>query len=138
MPDDVFADLKAVLQSLKDHLDNNVGVIQPALSALRLIVPGQVDALLTGLGDVLTDLVTELQALNVNAVPGLDETGEFAQRVAALAGAVRPLMPDATGRLDALDANASYIASLPSLGAVRADLIALSEAILAHLESLAP
>lgn len=136
MPDNVFEDLKASLQSLKDHLDANIGTIKPALALLRTMIPDQVDGLLAGLTDLLAALRTKLQALDVGGVPGLDETAELAVRIEGFLTSASPLLPYKSTVIARVADDARVIAGLPQLGSVRSDLLDLSDAILSHLETL--
>ena len=69
----LFEDLRDVLQDFKDFLDENVPVIKPAIDALRTIIPDQIDDLLDKLLELMSKLKTEIQNLDVSAIPGLSE-----------------------------------------------------------------
>lgn len=131
----LFDELKAALTTFKDFLHTNVGVIKPAVQALKEIVP-QVGELIGKLIDLMGKLKTEINDLNPNVVPGLDKVSEFTTGVTSLLTTAKNLLPDEAGAIDEVLAITDVVSSLPSLDAVKAEIIALLDAIIADLNQL--
>ncbi|MBW4710438.1 hypothetical protein KX928_21825 [Roseobacter sp. YSTF-M11] len=136
MADNLFEDLKEVLQDFKDFLDEKVSVIQPAIAALRSIIPDQIDSLLDTLIDLMGKLKTEVQNLDVSAIPGLAEAAEFTGQVKGFVDAAKALLPDNADDFDAVSDIADVVGGLPSIDEVKGEIIALIDAIVGHLNSL--
>lgn len=134
-PTNLYQELKDVLQEFKDFLDTNVPVIKPAITALRSIIP-QITELLDKLIDLITKLKTEIQNLNVSAVPGLDKVSQFTNAVKTLLETSKNLLPDEAATIDDVLAVVNVVSGLPTLDTVKADIISLIDAILTHLNSL--
>lgn len=131
----LFDELKAALTTFKDFLHTNVGVIKPAVQALKEIVP-QVGELIGKLIDLMGKLKTEINDLNPNVVPGLDKVSEFTTGVTSLLTTAKNLLPNEAGAIDEVLAITDVVSSLPSLDAVKAEIIALLDAIIADLNQL--
>ncbi len=131
----LFDELKAALTTFKDFLHTNVGVIKPAVQALKEIVP-QVGELIGKLIDLMGKLKTEINNLNPNVVPGLDKVSEFTTGVTTLLTTAKNLLPNEAGAIDEVLAVTDVVSSLPSLDAVKAEIIALLDAIIADLNQL--
>jgi phage-related protein len=131
----LFDELKQALTTFKDFLHTNVGVIKPAVQALKSIVP-QVGELIGKLIDLMGKLKTEINNLNPAAVPGLDKVSEFTTGVTSLLTAAKNLLPNEAGAIDEVLAVTGVVSSLPSLDAVKAEIIALLDAIIADLNQL--
>jgi ABC-type transporter Mla subunit MlaD len=136
MADNLFQDLKDVLQEFKDFLDEKVPVIKPAITALRSIIPDQIDDLLNKLVELMNKLKTEVQKLDVSAIPGLSEAAEFTGKIKDFVGAAKALLPDNASDFDAVTDIANVVSGLPSIDEVKGEIIALIDAIVAHLNSL--
>lgn len=131
----LFDELKAALTTFKDFLHTNVGVIKPAVQALKSIVP-QVGELIGKLIDLMGKLKTEINNLNPAAVPGLDKVSEFTTGITGLLTTAKNLLPSEAGAIDEVLAVTDVVSSLPSLDAVKAEIIALIDAIIADLNQL--
>lgn len=136
MADNLFEDLKGVLQEFKDFLDDKVSVIQPAVAALRAIIPDQIDNLLDKLIELLGLVKTEVQKLDVSAIPGLSEAAEFTGQVKGFIDSAKALLPDNADDFDAVKDIADVVGGLPSIDEVKGEIIALVDAIVGHLNSL--
>ena len=134
--DNLFEELKDVLQDFKDFLDENVNVIQPAIAALKAIIPDQIDDLLSKLIDLIGTLKSEIENLDVSTIPGLAEASEFTEKIKAFLVSAKNLLPDNTEEIDDVLSVADVIASLPSLDDIKAEIIALLDAIIGHLNTL--
>ena len=132
----LFEDLRDVLQDFKDFLDENVPVIKPAIDALRTIIPDQIDDLLDKLLELMNKLKTEIQNLDVSAIPGLSEASEFMTRIKSFLEAAKNLLPDETEAIDDVLGVADVVAGLPSLDDIKTEILALMDAIIGHLNSL--
>lgn len=137
MADNLFEDLKDVLQDFKDFLDENVPTIKPAIEAIAGLIP-QVTELIDLLLDLVGKLRTEIENLDVGSVPGLSETAEFTEKVKSLLEAARKLLPDETDAIGEIEDVADVVTGLPSLDAVKAEIVGLLTAITGHLENLKP
>lgn len=133
----LFEQLKTVLAEFKTFLDDNVATIRPAIQAIAALVP-QVTELIDLLTDLLGKLKTELDNLDVGAIPGLGEVAEFTAMIPTFLDAAKKILPDEAASIDSIADVASVVTGLPSVDAVKAELIALIDAISTHLVSLKP
>jgi len=133
----IFKQLKVVLQNLKDFLDENVPVIKPAIQALASIIPQILD-MLDLLIDLMCDLKNELQNLDVDGIPGLVQVSMFTKHVVTLLDCTDELLPNQANKIEEIRSVANVVTSLPSLDEVKPEIIALIDAITAHLRSLRP
>lgn len=131
----VFQELKDVLQELKTFLDTNVPVIKPAINALAAIVP-QINDLINELISLLGKLKTEIQNLNVGAIPGLDKVSTFTASAKALLETTKKVLPNEAGTINDIIAAADVVTGLPSVDQLKTELLSLIDAIVAHLNSL--
>ena len=131
----LFDELKAALTTFKDFLHNNVATIKPAIQALKSLVP-QVGELIGKLIDLMGKLKTEINNLNPAVVPGLDKVSEFTTGITSLLTTAKNLLPSEAGAIDEVLAVTDAVSSLPSLDAVKAEIIALLDAIIADLNQL--
>ncbi len=136
MAENLFTELKDVLQEFKDFLDENVPVIKPAINALKSIIPDQIDDLLDKLTDLMSKLKTEVQKLEVDAIPGLEEAAEFTGQVKNFVEAAKKLLPENSDDLDAVSDVADIVSGLPSIDEVKDEIILLIDAIAGHLATL--
>jgi hypothetical protein len=136
MADTLFDELKDALKDFKDFLDANVGTIKPAIDALKSIIPDQINDLLTKLGELMTKLKTEIQNLDVSAIPGLGEAAEFTGKIGSFVEAAKKLLPADSDDFDAVLDAADVVTGLPSIDDVKAEIIALIDAIIGHLNTL--
>lgn len=134
-PGSLFQDLKDALQEFKDFLDQNVNTIKPAISALKSLIP-QITELLDKLIDLMGKLKTEIQNLNVSAIPGLDEASAFTDKMKNFLNAMKTLLPDEASEIDSVLEVANLVTGLPSLDDVKAEILSLIDAITAHLNTL--
>lgn len=133
----LFEQLKTVLAEFKTFLDDNVATIRPAIQAIAALVP-QVTELIDLLTDLLAKLKTELNNLDVGAIPGLGEVAEFTAMIPTFLDAAKKILPDEAASIDSIADVASVVTGLPSVDAVKAELVALIDAISTHLVSLKP
>ncbi|MEO1091406.1 MAG: hypothetical protein AAFX81_12265 [Pseudomonadota bacterium] len=136
MADTLFDELKDALQELKDFLDGNVATIKPAIDALKLIVPDQIGDLLGKLISLMGKLKTEIQNLDVGSIPGLGEAAAFTGQIGNFISAAEKILPSDSSEFQAVRDAADVITGLPSVDAVKTELIALIDAIVGHLNTL--
>lgn len=133
--DNLYQDLKDVLQEFKDFLDTNVPVIKPAIQALTSMVP-QITELLDKLIELMGKLKTEIQNLDVSAIPGIGEVSSFTTNVTNFLNTTKALLPDEADTIDDILDVASVVTGLPSLDQVKGEILGLIDAIVSHLNTL--
>ncbi|WP_163541330.1 hypothetical protein [Occultella kanbiaonis] len=133
----LFEELKAVLADFKTFLDDNVATIKPAIQAIASLVP-QVTELIDLLVELMNKLKTEIQNLDVGAIPGLGEVAEFTGKIPAFLDAAKKILPGETGAIESIADVASVVTGLPSVDQVKTELLDLITAITTHLNSLKP
>jgi len=131
----LFDELKDVLQDFKDFLDANVPTIRPAIQALTSLIP-QVGELIDKLVGLMNSLKTEINKLDVSAIPGLSEVSSFTTKIGSFLDAAESLLPDQASTINDVRSVANVVTSLPSLDEVKTEILALVDAIIAHLNSL--
>lgn len=131
----LFEELKAALTSFKQFLDTNVATIKPAIQALKSIVP-QVTELITKLIDLMGKLKTEINNLNPGVVGDLTKVTEFTNATKTLLTTAKDLLPNEAGTIDDVLGVVNVVSSLPSLDAVKAEIIALIDSIVGNLNQL--
>jgi hypothetical protein len=134
-PQNIYQELKDALQEFKSFLDTNVPVIKPAIQALRSVIP-QIGELLDKLIDLMNKLKTEINNLNVGAIPGLDKVSAFTGSVKTLLTTAKNLLPNEADTIDEVLGVADVVTGLPSLDTVKADIISTIDAIVAKLNEL--
>jgi phage-related minor tail protein len=112
-----------------------VATIKPAIQALKSVVP-QISDLINKLIDLMGKLKTEINNLNPGAVPGLDKVSKFTTGITNLLTTAKNLLPNEAASIDDVLAVTNVVSSLPSLDAVKAEVIALIDAIVADLNQL--
>jgi hypothetical protein len=137
MPDNLFQELNDLLQEFKTFLDQNVPTIRPAIQAIASLVP-QATELIDKLIDLMNKLKTEIQNLDVSAIPGLDKATEFIDRVKAFLEAAKNLLPDEAGTINDVLSVADVVGGLSGLDDVKQDILECIDAIVVHLNSLKP
>ena len=131
----LFEELKAALTSFKQFLDANIATIKPAIQALKTIVP-KVTELITKLIDLMGKLKTEITNLNPGVVGDLAKVTEFTNATKTLLTTAKDLLPNEAGTIDDVLGVVNVVSSLPSLDAVKAEIIALIDSIVANLNQL--
>lgn len=135
-PANLFQELKDVLTTFKQFLDTNVNTIKPAITALKAIVP-QVTELLDKLVDLMGKLKTEINNLNPGAVgSGLTQVTQFTNSAKTLLETAKNLLPNEASTIDDILSVISVVSSLPSLDAIKTEIIQLIDAITGHLNTL--
>jgi hypothetical protein len=131
----LFEQLKEVLQDFKDFLDENVATIKPAINALAGLIP-QINELLDLLIGLMGSLKTEIDKLDVSAIPGIEEVSSFTTKIRAFLEAAKNLLPDEEETIDEVLGVADVVSALPSLDEIKTEILGLITAITTHLTSL--
>jgi phage-related protein len=134
-PGSLFEDLKNALKDFKEFLDQNVSTIATAISALKSLIP-QITELLDKLVDLMGKLKTEINNLNVSAIPGLAEASEFTDKMKNFLNAMKTLLPEETDSIDDVLEVANLVTGLPSLDEIKTEILSLIDAIVGHLNTL--
>jgi len=136
MPEEnLYQELKDVLQDFKDFLDENVATIKPAVQALSSLIP-QINELIDKLIDLLGKLKTEIENLDLSAIENLEKVSTFTEKTKDFLNASKNLLPDEADTIDEVLAVADVVSGLPSLDEVKTDILSLIDAIVTHLNSL--
>lgn len=131
----LFNDLKSALNDFKTFLDANIAAIKPVVVAVKAILP-QLGDLLTKLIDLLGKLKTEIQNLNVGAIPGLDKLSTFTAGVKTLLTTAESLLPQDKDSIDSVLGAVDVVGNLPSLDNVKGEILALLDNIIGQLNGL--
>jgi len=131
----LYDELKTTLNDFKTFLDQNTATIGPAIKALKTVVP-QITDLLNKLIDLMNKLLTTIQGLNPNAIPGLADATKFTTQVKTFLQTAKGLLPDEASAIDQVLQAADVVGGLPSLDAVKAEIVALLQAIIHDLTTL--
>lgn len=135
MPDQtVFEELKDVLTELKEFLDDNIGLIRPAIQQIVDLIP-TVGELITQLSQLLGELRTAIADIDLADLPGLSEITGFVGLVPGLLGAARGLLGDSEAIAN-VERVAGVVTGLPSLDEVKTELLSLLDAVVTHVDSL--
>ncbi len=135
MSDNLYQDLKNALSDFKKFLDDNTATIKPAIVALKSIIP-QIGDLLDKLIDLMGKLKTEINNLNVSAIPGLDKVSAFTTAAKTLLTTAENLLPNDKSSIDDVLSVVNVVSGLPSLDAVKTDILTLIDGIIADLNNL--
>jgi hypothetical protein len=135
-PDNLYQDVKTQLTDFKGFLDTGVPVIKPAFQALRSLVP-QVDDLLSKLIDLMGQIKTAIQNLDVSKIPGVQQVTTFTQKITTLLQTVVNLVPSEADNINSVLGIAKVVGGLSDLGAsLKTDISNLIDAIVTDLKSL--
>jgi len=133
----LYQDLKTALEELKKFLDTNTATIKPAIQQIAALVP-EVTEVITKLISLLEQLKNEIQNLNVSAIQHLDKVAQFTGNVKTVLQTSRSLLPAQAGAIDQVLNVVDVVGGLPSLDAVKADIIGLITSIIGNLNTLKP
>lgn len=131
----LYQELKDALKSFKDFLDANTAVLAPAIKSLKPIVP-QIGDLLNKLIQLMGELKTAIQNINVGAIPGLDKVSQFTTAVTTVLQTAQALLPQESGQIQQVIEAAGVVTGLPSLDQVKQDILDLLTAIVGDLNTL--
>jgi hypothetical protein len=134
-PSNLYEDLKKALEEFKTFLHDNIATIKPAIQALKALIP-QIGELIDKLITLMGQLKTEIQNLNVGAIPGLDKVSAFTNGIKTLLTTAENLLPDQKPSIDEVLGVVSVVSGLPSLDAIKQEIIDLIDAIVTDLNTL--
>ena len=132
---DLFQKLLRTLQNYKDFLDENVATLKPGFQALSTLIP-QISGMIDTLIDLMSELKAIIQNLDVGPIPGLAAVSSFAEKTEAVLQTSRCLLLGQRSEIASVICTSDILESLPHLEEVREEIIALIDAIIAHLNSL--
>ena len=133
--DNLFQKLRRILQNYKDFLDANVPTLKPALQALSSLIP-QISDTIDTLIDLMSELKAIIQNLDVGSIPGLQVLSSFAEKTETVLRTSRCLLLEQRSEIASVICVSDILESLPHLEEIKGEIIALIEAIIAHLNSL--
>lgn len=133
----LFQDLKNALQELKGFLDQHTATIKPVIQQIAALVP-QVTQVIDQLVTLLGRLKTEIQNLDVSAIPHLDRVAEFTGAVKTVLTTSKSLLPAQSGAIDDVLGVVDVVGSLPSLDDVKGEILTLIDSIVGNLNQLKP
>jgi phage-related protein len=138
--DNIYQDLKDVLEEFKTFLaqEPRFGTIKTAISSLASVIPKIVDVI-DLLIDLMNQIKTEIQNLDVSAIPGLSDVSEFTGQITSFLDAAADLVSDEIkGTVDDIRSAINLVGGLPSLEEVKADIVELIGFIVGKLGELKP
>jgi hypothetical protein len=133
----IYTDLKNALDTFRDFLTTNVPLLVPVVKALKLL-GNQVDTLLTSLLDLMSQLRSEINALDLSSVStSLGQLTTFATATTTLLNISESLLPNDAAAITKAKNAVAAIAGLQQLTTtVQTDIIAAIDAIVVQLNSL--
>ncbi len=134
-PSNLYQELKDALTQFKQFLDSSTATLKPAIAALKPIVP-QIGDLLDKLIGLMGQLKDAINNINVDNIPGLSQVSQFTSSVTTLLQTAETLLPSEKSAIDDVLGAANVVTSLPSLSAVKQDILALLTGIINDLNAL--
>jgi len=131
----LYQQLKEALNTFKTFLDSERDTLHTAVSTLKPIVP-QVGDLLGKLIDLMGQLKTAVNNIDVNSIPGLDKVSQFTGSATTLLQTAEGLLPSAKAAIDDVLSVASVVTGLPSFTTLKADILGLLDAVIADLTAI--
>jgi ABC-type transporter Mla subunit MlaD len=131
----LYQQLKDALNTFKTFLDSEKDTLHTAVSTLKPIVP-QVGDLLGKLIDLMGQLKTAVNNIDVNSIPGLDKVSQFTSSATTLLQTAEGLLPSARAAIDDVLSVASVVTGLPSFTTLKADILGLLDAVVADLTAI--
>ena len=134
----IYQELKVALEDFKKFFFFFLAVIRPAFQQLASLIDGIVDVI-DLLVNLMNQIKTEIQNLDVSNIQGLSEVSEFTAKITGFLDASADLLPDdAQGTVDNIRSALNVVGGLPSLDEVKQDILDLIDAIVGQLNSLKP
>lgn len=136
--ENIYQELKDVLEDFKTFLDEQADTIRPAIQTLASLIP-QITDVIDLLVDLMNQIRTEIENLNVSDIEGLSEVSEFTGKISDFLDASADLLSDEVGdTVEDIRSALNVIGGLPSLDEVKQDILDLIDAIVTDLQSLQP
>lgn len=131
----VYDELKNALTQVKTILDEGADIVKPAVQALAAVVP-QINELLDKVIDLLGRLKVEINKLDVSAIP-VDKVMPFLDGLKSLLDTSRNVLPaDSKETIDTASDVITVIKSIPTPEQIKAEVVALLDAVTAHITAL--
>lgn len=131
----LYQQLKDALDTFKQFLDSEKEPLHTAASTLKPIVP-QVGDLLSKLIDLMGQLKTTVNNIDVGSIPGLDKISQFTTSATALLQTAEGLLPQQKSAIDEVLNVAGVVTGLPSFTTLKQDITSLLDAVIADLNAI--
>ena len=131
----LYQNLLKALQEFKAFLDDSLATIKPTIQVLRGIIPA-VGTLIDNLINLMGQLKTAIQNLNVGGIPGLDKVTAFTADAKTVVQTGESLIPDQKSTIDDTLGLADVVGGLPQLDPIRNQILSLIDSIVAGLNNL--
>lgn len=131
----LFQELHDALTQFKQFIESNQGTLKTAVTGLKSIVP-QVGDLMTKLIALMGQLKDAVNNLNVGAIPGLDTISQFTTAATSLLQSAEALLPQQKSAIDEVLSVANVVTGLPSLDAIKQEILDLLTAIVTDLQTI--
>jgi hypothetical protein len=131
----LYQQLKDALDTFKQFLDGEKDTLHTAVSTLKPIVP-QVGDLMSKLIDLMGQLKTAVNNIDVGSIPGLDKISQFTSSATALLQTAGGLLPAQKSAIDDVLSVAGVVTGLPSFSTLKQDIIALLDAVVVDLTAI--
>lgn len=134
-PPNLFQELHDALTEFKQFIEANQATLKTAVTGLKSIVP-QVGDLMTKLIALMGQLKDAVNNLNVGAIAGLDKISEFTTTATKLLQTAEALLPQQKSAIDDVVSAANVVSGLPSLNAIKQEILDLLTAIVTDLQTI--
>ena len=131
----LFQELHDALTQFKQFIEANQATLTAGVSGLKKIVP-QVGDLMTKLIALMGQLKDAVNNLNLAAIPGLDKVSQFTTAVTGLLQTAEALLPQQKSAIDDVLNAANVVTGLPSLDAIKQEILDLLSAIVTDLQAI--
>jgi hypothetical protein len=137
MPDsaNLYQELKDALGTFRQFVDSEKDPLHTAVSTLKPIVP-QVGDLLNKLIDLMGQLKTAVNNIDVGSIPGLDKISQFTSSATTLLQTAEGLLPQQKSAIDDVLSVANVVTGLPSFTTLKQDIVTLLDAVIADLTAI--
>jgi phage-related protein len=138
--ENIYQELKDVLEDFKTFLDEQADTIRPAIQALASVIP-QITDVIDLLVDLMNQIRTEIANLDLSNIGGdaLSAVSDFTGKISDFLDASADLLSEEVGgTVESVRSALNVIGGLPSLDDVKQDILDLIDAIISDLQSLQP
>lgn len=139
--ENAFETLNSTLQEFKNFLDNLVATgefaaLKTALQTLQSFVP-QIATMLNRVIALLHDLRSEIDGMDVGAIPNVDHAVTLVENVSSVLEAARAFLPGQADEINEVMNVARVVSSMPGLTAnLKENILSCIDAIIAHFSNL--
>ncbi|SED65215.1 hypothetical protein SAMN05519104_4010 [Rhizobiales bacterium GAS188] len=131
----LYQELKDALAQFKQFLDSNTTSLKPVIATLKPILP-QIGDLLTKLIALMGQLKDAINNIKLTDPGGLAQVSQFTTGVTTLLQKAETLLPQQKSAIDDVLGAANVVTGLPSLSAVKQDILDLLTGIIDDLNTL--